>query len=241
MIFKDEYFNEKAVPPAGSEYVCWLDMMGTQQKMIDSMPRATIHIFKFHSILAKAKSENVSIYPVMDGVYISAKTFDDLTSYLISVFTALGGIIISTKKPENRFLVRGGIAFGPLLHGHDVPEQASIALHERQDIRNQILVGPSMSQAYQTESQAPPFGICLHDSVRLYALRTKKPPRYFDKWWKWWSSCATQDFSDGEFLQQLRTSINEYFDYACKHSYTLSYEKSSITKHKEQFAEYFLE
>ncbi len=238
------YFSDRDMPDAKSEYVCWIDMMGTQQKMIDTVRKATIHVFKFHSALIKYKTDDVEIYPLMDGAYITSRDFLKMLSYLQNVFVCLANLAAETREPEHRFLVRAGMAYGQMLHGAEITNKASTELDQNRNITNQIMVGPPMSWAYQIENQAPPFGICIHDSVRLYSIRDMKPTKSIDKWWKWWKPfyeivSPLIDFGDPKIFDHLKSAIKSYFDYAEKNTYFLSYSKTEINKHRDMFNEYF--
>ena len=67
------YFNDEKFPNAQKEYVLWIDIMGTKNFMSTSLRTSSLFICKLHMAILEAKTENMHIYPVMDGVYITTK------------------------------------------------------------------------------------------------------------------------------------------------------------------------
>ncbi len=61
------YFDAKMLPTPRNEYICFLDIMGMQAKMLQSLKQACNMIFKLHAtiieILRKSGYSGISVYP----------------------------------------------------------------------------------------------------------------------------------------------------------------------------------
>ena len=155
-------FNAAGLPISSSQYVGWIDTMGIQSAMGRSMDIAANSIFKLHiavleslDALPEHQRDNISLYPVMDGVYFVTNDQPALFRFLRRLFGCLAREFIETAEMRHRFLVRGALACGPVVHGFQLPEGASSVLHDHGKYRDSILVGLPMIQAYLTERLAP--------------------------------------------------------------------------------------
>lgn len=90
------YVDANAIPPASNEYVCWLDIMGTKNKMENSVMTCAIFIFKLHSAVLEAieKGCQIKTYPVMDGVYFTSEHKKDMEKALSYIFHSLGHCLL---------------------------------------------------------------------------------------------------------------------------------------------------
>src|SRR5438309_875923 len=104
----------------------------------------------------------------------------DPLNFLRGVFGALGHEFNVTEENRFRFIVRGGLAFGPAIHGADVPAAASSVVAGPRQYRDSILLGMPMVQAHLAEADAPPFGVFVHESARAFAPRGEEP--LHDRW-----------------------------------------------------------
>ena len=182
-------FDASKLTSGESEYVAWVDVMGTQVAMSRSVRTTANFIFKFHtaairshSEAIKSNSEAIKLYPVMDGFYVAAKKQADMLAFLRSVYRQVADEFISAKKPQYRFMIRGGLAFGPVIHGDSVSE-CSRELKEASGYANQILLGLPMVQAHLSERDAPPFGVFVHESARSSAPDGSDSLHWI--WWRW--------------------------------------------------------
>ena len=72
------YFNSQLLPEPSQEYVCFLDIMGIQSRMKKGcLAKCGNFIFKLHATILEAWRtsgyKSVSVYPIMDGAYITSK------------------------------------------------------------------------------------------------------------------------------------------------------------------------
>ncbi|MFH1687421.1 MAG: hypothetical protein ABIE70_07870 [bacterium] len=231
------FFDNRYLPNPEPVYVCWLDVMGTQNSMLRSVKTAANFVAKLHdAVLTQAKqndTKSIRLFPMMDGVYIKSPRQGPLRYFLSGVLRQLAETFLQEKTPWFRFLVRGCIAFGPLVDGKDITdEMASRSLFANPDYRNTILLGIALAQAFRGERQAPPFGISIDESARAFAGCDEEPFSFI--WWDWYSK------SDPPLDQQkMYDALVEHFDWCITHSITIGYEIERIKHHKNLVEEYW--
>lgn len=220
-----------------NEFVCWLDMMGTKSIMSRSLEEYSIKMFKLHNtaLLAEEEmedSEDLTLYPVMDGVYIVSKTKHTLEEYLRLVFNTLAQDIIDEREVYHRFIIRAAVAFGPIVHGQDIPEDAT---QLDDTFKDTLLLGFPMVQAFGYEKEAPPFGIYIHESARSFTSNEgeEEPFRYV--WWKWFEPF------DRAIAVELREILAEYYEWAKDNSRRIGYEFDKIEEHEKLAKQYYPE
>lgn len=225
------YFDASKLPPTKAQFVCWLDVMGAREAMAQSLHRSANFIEKLHAAVLRHPKQSVRIYPIMDGAYITSESQDDLLGFLGAVFTDLAYSFATTEEPLHRFLARAAIAFGPVIHGVDVPEEASRELYGNQRHRESLLFGIPMIQAYQGEHHAPPFGVFLHESVRSFAPTRDRP--LSGLWWRW------HTYYPPGFLDKFRAQLREHYEWCLRSTYSLGYAEDRVRVHKKMAYEYF--
>lgn len=233
---KGLYFNSALLGEPAYDYVCWLDVMGTGNQMLRSLPIAANFVFKLQCAILEAFEEvdpkGVRLYPVMDGTYITADNRSELQTLLRQTLCRLAITFLNEPKPFHRFLVRGAVAFGPLYHGADLPNDIAYVLSNNTDVRDGILMGLPMAQAHRDEAEAPPFGISVHSSARAFAPNTDKPFRFI---WLDWFRYSTPPIDPKQMLAHL----NEYFDWQQAHFNATGYRPDRIAHHRQLASEYY--
>jgi hypothetical protein len=175
-------FNASRLPAMTSEYVAWVDVMGTQVSMSRSINITANFIFKLHIAAIRSQTAGVKIYPVMDGLYASAPDRNVMLNFLRGVFRLVAEEFISTPEPQHKFMIRGGLAFGPVIHGNTVG-QCATELASNATYADAILLGMPMVQAHLAEGSAPPFGVFVHESARVFCPSGTEPLHWI--WWQW--------------------------------------------------------
>lgn len=221
------YFDGKQLPRAQRRYVAFVDIMGTQAHMTKSTVIAANFIFKLHAAVLDAwkneKYEDVFVYPVMDGAYITAARKEDIEKIIVRVFSGIAELQIGEKNPAHRFIVRGSIAFGEVIHGHHVPYSASKVFEIDLNYKNNILLGPAMILAYSGEGKAAPFGIYIDSSAI-----DNGNGRGFSANWKWHISKALKIKEN--IQQKLCEAVLGYFEAAAEYP--------KLDEHKRRAKEY---
>ncbi len=231
------FFDSALLPDPHYDYVCWLDVMGTGNQMLRSLPIAANFIFKLQCAVLESVEEVdadrvLRLYPVMDGVYITSRHRKPLQQVLNQTLCRVAMTFLSERKPFHQFLVRGAIAFGPVYHGCDLDPRSSAVMARHEAIRGSMLMGLPMAQAYREEREAPPFGIAVHSSARAFSPEGDKPFRFI---WLDWFNHADPPIEPKELMAHLE----KYFEWQLAHSTVTGYAEDRILHHRKLAREFF--
>lgn len=246
------YFDSSYLPHPQAEFIAWCDGMGTARCLSRSLHQAAHSVFKLHAAFSIAQSmvPAVRCYPVMDGVYVTSSSRNDMNGVLRNAFCELGREFVGRPGTAKMHMMRAGLAFGPTLHGADIPEDAFFGSYkngltvEREafvssalsQARSQVLLSPAMVLAYQAEKLAPPFGIYVDHSAKVYpALSPTAHGSYISNLFQWWQL----DDEAREVATALYDQILFYLSKAETHSVGMGYPRESILRHRELAVEYF--
>jgi hypothetical protein len=231
------YFNSQHLPSAQLEYVSWIDIMGVGAAMSRSVDAVANYIFKLHSAAASCHKTGITLYPVMDGVYVSTSDQTMMLDFVKDLFEECADefLAVPQSRPLHRFIVRAAIAFGPVIHGNSVPSQAfhnaqsqnPFAAHA--NYQNSIILGPPMVQAHLSEQFAPPFGVYIHESARTFAPTGANPIHC--AWWRW-ASKTDQRWRD------LRSRLKTHYKWCQNNSEDIAYPVERIKEHTEWLGKY---
>ena len=229
------FFNFEELRSNGTnEYVCWIDMMGTKNAYSISPNKASIFMAKFHVAILEATQTfigKIHLYPVMDGIYITANKLDVMISVLQSILEFLANTFVHSNDPSKQFLVKGGLAFGTVWHGYKITGKSSRifdSTQENKKYKEKILLGNPLAVANSVEKLAPPFCVYLDKSVGL----SKGEYSQVHKKWLLWDMNKINGGKDN-FVAQMEN----YFTYAKDNSYFLEYKEEEIRRHKKLFQE----
>lgn len=225
------YFDANQLPEMKYEYVAWVDIMGTQISMSKSIKITANFIFKLHlAALSANKSKGLNLYPVMDGFYATSALQSEMLEFLRTVFRSVADEFIATDDQYHRFAIRGGLAYGPVIHGNNVHE-CSKDLKTNASYTDAILLGLPMVQAYLSEHDAPPFGVFVHESARTFAPSGTDPMHWI--WLKW------KDKNSSSTWCELKAALIAYLDWSEKRAEAIGYHADRIKKHREMVEQYF--
>jgi hypothetical protein len=170
--------------------------MGAGHAMSISTQKAANYLARLHMAIERSRQAidfNGRLLVVNDGVFIVADTKKSLISLMGRAFIMLAANFIATPKPQDRFLVRGGVAFGPVYFGEQI--RAGISpkkFREDAEILNTVMFGPAIIQAYKAESAAPPYGVAVHESARSSTNEGSSP--FLMTHWPWWAPNEDVDY-----------------------------------------------
>jgi len=231
------YFDSQMMPKIGNYYVCWFDLMGAQSIMRRSIIIATNFVMKIHiasqNVLQK-EHHDVELFPVIDGIYIVSRRQSPLLFFLKSMMSRLALTFIFEEQHIHRFLVRGAIAFGPLSLGSTLT-RTSNCLTDSMDYCKRIALGIPLSQAYDDEKNAAPFGIYLSECARSFSPADDEV--LGGTHWEWWRQANSAE--DNEIVDFLKSTLEEYYSWAEKHPSTLLYQEDRMRAHLKLAHEYF--
>ena len=225
------YFNANRVKTV-SLYVAWLDVMGSRLTMTRSLAASANFVGKLHaSAIANAPSA-LSLCPMNDGLFAVADDIFQLKDFLRGCAYSVEAANAKAREIDQVFLTRAGIAFGQVLEGKNTAG-ASPALDSKVGIRDAILLGPPVVQAFEAEVNASPFGVYVHESARTFATAPHK---------SWSQGAYMRYWSRGEKPSEvlaIEQRVTDYLEYCSRHSLELGYPEDRIARHRQLAAEYF--
>lgn len=207
-----------------TEYVCWLDIMGTRSTMSESFEKSANFILRFHSCVVTAvdNEKKIKVYPVMYGVYISSPQKENMTRVLKAIMDKLSDLFISEAKLNHRFVVRGAIAKGEVAHGCNITDSICGIISNKENYKDTLMTGLPMIQVYSSEHLAPPFGIYIHESARM-------PNSLQGRFFSW---CKDDK------KKTLKDAVDDYFDWCMTYHNYLEMDKSKIEHYKQMNKEH---
>lgn len=236
----DVFFNSKKLPNPKREYVAFIDIMGTRAHMENNVTTTANYIFKLHAAILAAwrneKYQNVFVYPVMDGAYITATSRDDIEKIVVRIYLELARILTNETNPNHRFIIRGAIAYGKTIHGHRVPFEASRVFETDLSYKNNILLGSAMIKAYEGESSAAPFGLFIDQSAIKHEESNRKYGSFLMNW-KWFESKLLK--IDPALVERLKVTVDDYFEKVKDEHHPCHYQNEKIEMHQTAAKEYF--
>jgi len=232
-IINNPYFNANLLPQASDAYVAWLDVMGIRATMLRSLPVTANFVFKLHVAVLEAPGQHVTLYPVMDGVFIVTPNREEMRSFLSEVFSRLADLFTNTTQNEHRFLVKCAVAFGGVIHGQNVPANVSNIFQQHQAYKDSILLGMPIVYAVQGEPRAAPFGVFVHESARDFLEQTERKRSHV--WWPWF------DPGQNQSAQALRGALPDYFDWCEERAGAIDYDYNRIRAHRHYADQYLVD
>jgi Spy/CpxP family protein refolding chaperone len=225
------YFGDDSGPQK-FRYVLWVDIMGSQGKMLRNVRTASIPLMKLHVAALKAKKKTIGgleLFPVIDGIYVVSEHLGSIVFFISDVFRSMAAEFLVLKQWE-RSVIRGAIAFGPVILGEECKDGSQIL--KESNYANSILLGMPLVQAYAAEKDAPPFGVFVHESVRAFGQMGKQPVTV--PLWRWWSKSE----ENMRVAAALLPSLQEYFAWCRKNPVASGYDPGRIDVHRVLAEEY---
>ena len=215
-------------------YVAWLDVMGVQASMLRSLPVCANFIFKLHIAALEESTPAVSLYPVMDGVYVVTPDRDVMRQFLSDVMTRLARGF-NNDANEHRFLVKSAVAHGPVIHGRDVNAAASAVFQKPANAayKDSLLLGMPVVLSHKAERLAAPFGIRVDQSAGDFLTADERKKSHV--WWPWFPAGQNQE------AQALKANLPDYFSWCTERAGALDYDIARIKVHEAQASQYFVD
>lgn len=198
-----------------------------------SLAKSVNYICKLHTAALEAAPNSgvLSIYPMLDGMYVSSPSQQPLLDFLAAVFHRAAENFVAEEEHYHRFLIKAAVAYGQLAHGKNIPAAAGAIFEKHTGHRDSLLFGMPIIQAFQSEKFAPPFGIYIHESARSFSPKDEKPFPYI--WWRWFKP------TESELVGAMKKTLTEYFTFCQKHSRSMNYSPERIEEHYNSAKEYF--
>lgn len=201
--------------------------------MARSLPISANFILKFHALALRQSGPLLQLFPVMDGLYATSADQDVMKKYLRDLFSGLADMFVAEQENKHRFLVRAGLAYGPVISGAEVAKEACAEIVAAPDYARTLLMGIPMIQAHLGERRAPPFGCFVDESARAFAPAGRQP--LHDLWWPWFEPTSLQ------LGKSLRKELRSYFEWAAGRSGAIDYDPGAIDRHRKAADQFFPE
>lgn len=215
-----------------NKYVAWVDLLGARNIMGRSVAQAAQHIACIHASALKHSQAVVVAYPVIDGCYILSTDRLPLEAVLRNVMKDLAARFVHERKPENKSLVRGGIAAGRVIQGA-ILAGCSKTLSDHDRYARCIAIGSAIGQAYSAESHAPPFGFWVDITARSFLALDDQP--FMQTYWRWWDDGSISE----DVARAFGGAVMEYYEWASTNRRAIEYPKDRLFEHAAAAAEYF--
>lgn len=226
-VTNDVFFNIKPLQ-IKNRYVLFVDIMGMKTTMARSFKRSAIFMGKFHVALRKAAGKlAVDVFPVMDGAYVVSEKWSVLNDFISDFYMCLGRLMVATSEIDECFLIRGGVAFGPVIIGKDISAEVSAELSNDDSYRQRLICGFPLILSYECEGKAPPFGVYIDTSVRI-----AESGGVSGIWLHGWSK-------DSVLTKALPKKIGEYFSAAKLKNEELLYDREKLVRHEMLAQQYW--
>lgn len=230
------YFDEDCVSgKAVSRYTIWVDVMGSDSAMRRSLAMSANFVMKLHVAAlnaARFAGPDFILYPMIDGIYCLATDKFRTFAFIERVFASLANVFIGESKNQHRFMVRGAVAYGPVVRGKDLSD-GSRYLEGHADYCEHVVLGMPLTQAFADSRMAAPFGVYVSESARLFGGISTGVHL------KWWCTDVVKDRRLAEVARCLKNALGEYYQWCGAHPATLGYELSAIERHEALMNEYF--
>jgi hypothetical protein len=196
--------------------------MGAGHLMRTSIEKAANSIARIHiavDLAVEKHAYKVDLVAINDGLFICSASKKEVTQIVRAALMYLVARFITKNDPQDRFLARCAIAYGPTLSGQRLAEQ--LPSHKKNgkspETFNQIVFGSPVIQAYLAERDSAPYGVAIHESARAFAPAGEKPFR--STLWRWWQTDDGGGYSDATpglptpLKDVLVLELERYFDY----------------------------
>ena len=202
------FFNpDKDIPNSSPVYVGWFDIIGGDNLTKISLTKATIFVMKLFSMANHAKND-VDIYPSVNGFFAVHENQEEFLNFAKKFFLSTYEKLFEKARNDHRFLIRGSIAYGNVVIGKHITRIYPF--------KDNIIIGDAVSQAFKSIQKAPPYGIYIDETARLFPTRVNSIQYVYYRW-----------FSNGLTFGK---SITGHLDWCKEHSYSNLYDTNEIEK-----------
>jgi hypothetical protein len=239
------FINSSEISAAPVKYVAWLDLMGSTSIMTRSMAVSASFLGKLHSAALQSKTEmedaddtpleDLRIYPVVDGLYITCTNQTPLLRFLKKTISRCAFDFIFARQELHKFMVRGSICLGPVVEGAALCTKSHFHLKANPAYAEHILFGPPVAIAYKQERLAAPFGIYVDASIRVVTPPERPPLTYAH--WRWWK--LEPRTYDEDLAAELYKQLIIFLEWCHKCNTWVLYDREAIARHTDLVRQYF--
>lgn len=204
-------FNAENINSATNCYVAWIDLMGAGHLMSTSIQKSANFLARLHMVVESTKRDtgfNGETVAINDGIYLISPSQEQTEAVLTIVIARLSGLFLAIPRPHDRLLARSGLAYGPVYNAKHLNKGTGVRKNKRfPELYRNVAFGPPIIQAYQSEGNAPPFGIAIHESARSFSEPGTLPFRMTHRLW-WQASKNIVDLGRLPALTSLKDELH---------------------------------
>ncbi len=239
-------FDASKLLIADNQYVAWIDLMGSGHIMSVSIAKSANFLARLHmaaKIAVDDSPDPVVTCPINDGIFLISRSKRAIMSVVRQVVFVLSGYFVSTPRPQDKFLLRGAIAYGPVYSGDDLNRGLSKTKAEKYGPAfKSVQFGPAIIQAFRHEAEAPPYGIAIHESARSFSPVGELPFR--ETHWLWWLPVDEVDFPSGavslrDMARCVRGDLDGHFEWMKEKAIFQSVDLESVGRWANSSRQYF--
>lgn len=202
-------FSSEKLPPAANNYVAWIDLMGAGHLMSTSVHKSANFLARLHMAVADSSSKidfSGHILAINDGVFLVTESKEEIMVMVRDVMALLALYFVAVPRQRDRFFVRCGVAYGPVYFGGDLAGGITDkGITEACNTLDHVAFGPPIISAYRAETNAPPFGVAIHESARAFSPKGFEPFRMTH--WLWWQNQEEMELAKGVSLPDLKDCL----------------------------------
>jgi hypothetical protein len=214
-------FSSEKLGAAENRYIAWIDLMGAGHLMATSLEKAANAIARIHTATYLAMDQHgykLDLVAINDGIFICSSSKAEISQIVRSTLMHLVARFITKHDPQDRFLVRCAVAYGPVFYGKHLARQ--LPGYQRGRIPatlDQVVFGSPVIQAYNAEHESPAYGVAIHESARAFSPQGERTFR--STLWRWWQQDDAGGYSTATpgrptpLKNVLVFELEAYFDY----------------------------
>lgn len=239
-------FNSEDINSATNCYVAWIDLMGAGHLMSTSIQKSANFLARLHMVSESSKYDSGfdgQTIAINDGIYLISPSRQRIEMVLVLMLARLSGLFLATPRPQDRLLARAGLAYGPVYDSKHLCKGTGVRKIKRFPmIYANVAFGPPIIQAYQSESNAPPYGVAVHESARSFSEPGSLPFRMTH--WLWWQASPETIKAGGlpglsTLKDELRSALCNHFDWMRTTQIFHGLPDGKVEKWKAQVQQYF--
>ncbi len=153
----------------------------------------------------------------------------EIEQFSRQVMESMYRVFTATKNPMHQFFVRGAIAFGQVAEGSQLVKGLGEGSTATRFVER-VVLGPPVSNAYASESNASPFGVIVHESARA---------GFKHMLFQWWNVGSAKASEKKRMCDEANEEILKYLDWCEEHPILSGLKTDQIHRYRTLTKEFF--
>jgi hypothetical protein len=223
----EHYIPNDQFPEGIDEYVAWVDIMGSRNAFQKSLKTATTYVLKlnkiFDSVIRQEAHGCSGYYPIIDGLYFTHGDKDLFLKIMQKSFVAVANEFMEQSDPAYRFMIRGGISYGTVIHGKNIDVNRKHLDVDKRVIKS-LLFGKPLVDCCAIEKNSAPFSISIYGEA---VQRFNNNGKIF----KWFRNNDQLD------MERFICAVDQYYQWFKGNEHWNEYPKEKRDTHLKKFNE----